>query len=303
MSLKKGPCNGSLGGSASAPAVSVWEAQHSARAACVQGTWQVCLCPSSWVCPGCCSGTPQAQLPQRHWSTPGTAEGPSCPYSPSSATKMPPTQTCSCLLCFPCCPPQHFSEFMLGLWARTPQRHRCFPLALFRVTRIPMPLQPLALPTPTLLALASWSPPFSHSSFNIDFPSQNTPAAHSRRWTPDKSHWHESHCNVNVPCSTRPQMMSPPQTHIYQPAGEDTTNLDLLLSICLLVWSNGSGSNSMVNCKPQPLLPSFWSTGFRSIFVEIYVLGSFSHLALILWSCHLVFCKYCPFPGFSFNLV
>lgn len=241
-----------------------------------RGTWQVCLCPPSWVCPGCCCGTPQAQLPQRRRGSPGTAEGPSCSCSPSSASKMPPTLTCPCLLCFPCCSPQHFSEFMLGLWARTPPSPAAASLLPVGFVESDQNSDASPAPCPSHTACTSkLKPPFSHFSFNIDFPSQNTPAAHSRRWTPDKSQWHESHCNVNIPCSTRPQMMSPPQTHMYQPAGEDTTNLDLLLSMCLLVWSNGSGSNSMINSKPWPLLPSFESQDSGAYLLKFMFWGFF----------------------------
>lgn len=70
--------------------------------------------PSHWGVPGVLLWSPSASQ-----GSPGTAEGPSCPRSPSSATKMPPALTCSSV-CFPCCCPQHFSEFTVGLRARTP---------------------------------------------------------------------------------------------------------------------------------------------------------------------------------------
>lgn len=75
MSLKNGPCNGSLGGSGSVPAVSVWEAQPG-QPVC-RGAWQVSVCALTLGSARGAAVEPQCQ-PGQPWHSRG-AELPTQP--------------------------------------------------------------------------------------------------------------------------------------------------------------------------------------------------------------------------------
>lgn len=123
-----------------------------------RGMWQVSVCPPSWAVPGVLLWSPTGSarpLP------PGAALAQQRGRAAHAAPALPPK--CLQLSPAPPCasPAAPHSVSVSSPWVCGPGPRRAWqwrhgvPLALFRVTRIPMPLRPLAFPTPTLLAPAS----------------------------------------------------------------------------------------------------------------------------------------------------